>query len=282
MSGMGCDREQGAMSSGWVPDGVDVTVPSVARMYDYLLGGCHNFSVDREYAERAERIFPGTRQAVYAHRAFLGRVVRWLVGAGIRQFLDVGSGIPTFGNVHEIAQSVAPEARVMYVDIDPVAVAHARVLLAENPRVGALQADLRRPMDIVDHPDVTALLDFSQPVAVLLLAVLHFIPDADDPFAIVARLRDSIITGSYIALSHTTRVPERNEALVKALESARQLSEETSTPTYYRTGEQVARLMAGLELVEPGVVTIDNWHPDPSEGFHEPWPGLLAAVGRKP
>jgi SAM-dependent methyltransferase len=196
--------------------------------------------------------------------------------------LDIGSGIPTYGNVHEIAQDLAPEARVMYVDIDPVAVAHARALLAGKPGVGALEADLRRPIDIVDHPDVTDLLDFSQPVAVVLFAVLHFIPEADDPFAIVAQLRDAIVADSYIAVSHVTRTPEQAEALARALEAARQLGQQTSTPVHYRTREQVARLMTGLELVEPGIVTIDNWHPDPSEGFYEPWPGLLAAVGRKP
>jgi len=276
------DRERGVALPEWVPEGIDVTVPSVARMYDYMLGGCHNFEVDREYAEQAERVFPGTRQSVYAHRAFLGRVVRWLIGAGVRQFLDIGSGIPTIGNVHEIAQKAAPEARVMYVDIDPVAVAHARAILAENPLAGAVQGDLRRPMDIVGHPEVTDLLDFSQPVAVVLSAVLHFISDADDPFAVVAQLQDAVVSGSYIALSHVTWVPGQAEELAQALASIRELVKRSPTPAYIRTQEQVARLMAGLELVEPGIVTIDNWHPDPTEEFHEPWPGLLAAVGRKP
>lgn len=265
----------------WMPEGIDVTVPSVARMYDYMLGGHHNFQVDRTYAEQVEQVFPGTRQAVYAHRAFLGRVVRWLIGAGIRQFLDIGSGIPTIGNVHEIAQKAAPGARVMYVDIDPVAAAHARVMLAENPQAGALEADLRRPMDIVNHPEVTDLLDFSRPVAVLLLAVMHFIPDVDDPLSVIAQLRDSLVAGSYIAMSHVTMTADQTEALAKGLEAARQVTQRTSTPIYYRTHEQVARMLAGLELVEPGIVTIDNWHPDPAEGPLKPWPGLLAAVGRK-
>jgi SAM-dependent methyltransferase len=264
----------------WAPEGIDITVPSVARAYDYLLGGCHNFAVDRDYVEQLERIFPGTRPAGYAHRAFLGRVVRWLVDAGIRQFLDIGSGIPTIGNVHEIAQNAAPESRVVYVDIDPVAVAHARALLAENPRACALQGDLRRPMDIVDHPEVTGLLDFSRPIAVLLMAVVHFVSDADDPFTIISQLRDAAVPGSYIALSHISSMPQPDEEFSGALEVVRQLGQQTSTPGYYRTHEQVAHLLSGLELVEPGIVTIDNWHPDPSEGFHKPWPGLLAAVGR--
>jgi S-adenosyl methyltransferase len=280
MADLAGDREHGVMPE-WVPEGIDVTVPSIARMYDYMLGGHHNFEVDRKYAEQAERVFPGSRQAVYAHRAFLGRVVRWLIGAGIRQFLDIGSGIPTIGNVHEIVQKAAPRARVMYVDIDPVAVAHTRTMLAENPLVRVLEADLRRPVDIVDHPEVTDLLDFSQPVAVLLLAVVHFIPDADDPISVVTQIRDVLAAGSYLAISHVTRTPDQTETVAKGLEATRQLAQQTSTPIHYRTREQVARMMAGLELVEPGIVTIDNWHPDPTEGSHKPWPGLLAAVGRK-
>lgn len=146
--------ERGVESPSRVSDGVDVTVPNAARIWDYLLGGFYNFAVDREHAERMEQVHPGAKQGVFACRAFLGRVVRWLADAGIRQFLDIGSGLPTVGNVHEVAEQVAPEARVMYVDIDPVAVGHTHAILAGNPRVGVLQADLRRPVDIVKHPDV--------------------------------------------------------------------------------------------------------------------------------
>jgi S-adenosyl methyltransferase len=264
---------------GWIPEGVDVTVPNVARIYDYLLGGYHNFAIDREYAERTEQIFPGARQATYANRAFLGRVVRWLVDAGIQQFLDIGSGIPTLGNVHEIAEQMVPgRARVMYVDIDPVAVAHTRAILAGNRRVRVLQADLRRPIDIVEHPEVTDLLNFSEPVAVVLSAVLNYNPDTDDPFAIVAQLRDAIVAGSYIALSHVTPVAERADAF----EAAKQATRPTPTPIHYRTREQVARFFTGLDLVEPGIVAIDKWHPDQNDVIHEPWPGNVAAVGRKP
>jgi SAM-dependent methyltransferase len=219
------------------------------------------------------------RQVVYANRAFLGRVVRWLVGAEIRQFLDIGSGIPTVGNVHEIAEKAASGVRVMYVDIDPVVVAHTRAILAGHPRVGVLQADLRRPADIVNHPDVTGLLDFSSPVAVVLSGVLHFIPDADDPYAIVAQLRDSIAAGSYIALSNWTKVAEHAETQ----EALRRVSERTPTPVTLRSREQVARLLAGLEIVEPGIVPVADWHPDPGESTGEFSQGLLlAAVGRKP
>src|SRR5215475_7154195 len=192
----------------WVSDDIDLTVPNAARMYDYALGGFHNFAVDREFVKRAEAALPGFRVNAQINRAFVGRVVRWLAGAGIRQFLDIGSGIPTLGNVHEIAEQAAPHVRVMYVDIDPIAVAHTRAILAGHPRVGVLQADLRRPIDILDHPDVTGLLDFSEPVAVLLTTVLYYISDDDDPLGIVSQIRDAVVSGSYIALTHAIHMAE--------------------------------------------------------------------------
>jgi S-adenosyl methyltransferase len=272
------DWERDVELPDWVPEGIDVTVPNAARMYDYALGGYHNFAVDREFVKRAEEVLPGASLAAHANRAFLGRVVRWLVSAGITQFLDIGSGIPTLGNVHEIAERAAPEARVMYVDIDPVAVAHSRAMLAGNPRVGVLEADLRRPADIVNHPHVTQLLDFSEPVAVLLVAVLHFVPDTDDPPTILAQLQDAVVRGSYIALSHGTPVPE----LEGEVDAIRQLYQRTPTPFHLRTHEQIARLLTDLDLVEPGIVPITDWHPDPRESDIKPQPGVLAAVGRKP
>ena len=262
----------------WVPDGIDVTVPNAARMYDYALGGYHNFAIDREYVERAEQVIPGASLLAHANRAFLGRAVRWLVDQGITQFLDIGSGIPTLGNVHEIALRAAPMARVMYVDLDPVAVAHSRAILAGHPRVGVLQADVRYPEDIVNHPDVTELLDFSEPVAILLLAVLHFVSDADDPASIVARLLDATVRGSHIVLSHGSPVPELHDEL----DDLRQLYRRTPTPLHLRTPEQIECLLKGLDLVEPGIVPITDWHPDPDEDDLEPQPGLLAAVGRMP
>jgi hypothetical protein len=200
-----------------------------------------------------------------------------LVDTGIRQFLDIGSGIPTLGNVHEIAQQAAPQARVMYVDIDPAAVAHTRAVLASNPRAGVLQADLRSPVTIVDHPDVTNLLDFSEPVAVTMVAALPFIPDTDDPYAIVGQLRDTIVAGSYIALTHTTQVTE----LATAQEAVQQLLKRTPTPLYFRTQEQIARLLTGLDIVEPGIVPANNWHPHQKESASDPSTTILAAVGHK-
>jgi S-adenosyl methyltransferase len=280
MSGTDGGQGRNAELPEWVPESIDVTVPNVARAYDYVLGGYHNFAADRELAELGEERFPGMRQVIYANRAFLDRAVRWLVGAGIRQFLDIGSGIPTLGNVHEIAETAAPGVRVMYVDIDPVAVAHTQAILAGHPRVGVLQADLRHPIEIVDHPDVTELLDFSIPVAIVLSGVLHFISDADDPFAILAQLRDAIVADSYIALTNWTQVAEYAETQ----EALRQMSKQTPTPVTLRSREQVARLLTGLEIVEPGIVPAVDWHPNPDgEDTREFAPGvLLAAVGRKP
>jgi S-adenosyl methyltransferase len=278
MLGASSGEERDVELPDWVPEGVDPTVPNAARMYDYMLGGRHNLAVDRESVNQIEQVFPKARQGAYANRAFLGRVVEWLAGAGIGQFLDIGSGIPTAGNVHEIAERAAPGVRVMYVDIDPVAVAHTRAILSGHPRFGVVRADLHRPADIIDHPDVRGLLDFTEPVAVMLVTVLHFISDADDPYGIVAQLRDAVVAGSYIALSHGTKVAELSEAL----EAGKRIYQRTSTPTYPRSREEVARLLNGLEIVEPGIVPVTDWHPDPSGGASEPWPSVLAAVGRKP
>jgi S-adenosyl methyltransferase len=272
-------QEHAAELPDWVPEGIDITVQNPARMYDYMLGGCHNFAVDREYADKAEQILPGRWQVAYANRAFLGRAVRWLASMGIRQFLDIGSGIPTVGNVHEIAEQAADDVRVMYVDIDPVAVAHTRAILAGHPRVRVLQADLHRPLDIVRHPDVTDLLDFSKPIAVVLAAVLHFISEADDPYAIVGQLRDSVVSGSYIALSHATQPAEQAEEL----ETIRQTFQRSPVSLHYRSLEQVARLLTGMDIVEPGIVPTADWHPADDESASGSWSVLLAAaVARKP
>jgi hypothetical protein len=262
----------------WVPDGVEVTVPNAARMYDYALGGYHNFGVDREFVDRAEKSMPGAIAVAHANRAFVGRSIRWLVAAGIRQFLDIGSGIPTLGNVHEVAQLAAPESRVMYVDIDPVAVAHSQVILAGNPQAEVIQADLRRPAEILYHPDVLGLLDFSQPVAVLLHAVLHFVPDVDDPPGILAQIREAIVAGSYVTMTHGTDQIERSDEL----EELRQLYQKTPTSVHFRNRAQVRDLYKGMELVEPGIVTVTEWHPDPEERDDPLVPGVLAVIGRKP
>jgi S-adenosyl methyltransferase len=263
----------------WVPQGVDVTTPNAARVYDFALGGYHNFAVDREFFRQAEAALPEARQIAHANRAFLGRVVQWLVRAGVRQFLDIGSGIPTLGNVHEVAQEAAPDARVMYVDIDPVAVEQSRALLADNPRAGVIEADLRQPDRILYHPEVLELVDFSEPVAVLLIAVLHFISDADDPAGIIARLHGALVSGSYVGLSHGA--PEPSPQRRAAQETARKLYERTPTPVRLRDADQVRELLSGLDIVDPGVVPVTAWHPDPEDGDVKEQPVALGAVARK-
>jgi hypothetical protein len=259
----------------WAPEGLDVNVPNAARMYDYALGGCHNFAVDREFADHAEAVMPGAKLVAHANRAYLGRAVQWLAGAGVRQFLDIGSGIPTLGNVHEVAQDAVPASRVVYVDIDPVAVEQSRSILAGNPRATAIEGDLRRPDEILRHPEVRSVLDFTEPVAVLMSAVLHFVPDEDDPAGIIARLRDALVPDSYLALSHATPVGED-------LQTIRQMYQRTTTPLHMRTAEQIAALLTGLRIVEPGIVTVTEWRPDPGEASAPIRGGVLAAVAVKP
>jgi S-adenosyl methyltransferase len=262
---------------GWVPEGVDVTVPNAARVYDYALGGSHNFKVDRDFKDKAEQLMPGLGLMAYANRAYLGRAVRWLVEAGIRQFLDIGSGIPTLGNVHEAAQRATADARVMYVDIDPVAVAHSQELLAGNPRADAVQGDLRRPGEILSHPRVTELLDFSEPVAVLLIAVLHFVSDDDGPATIVGRIADALVPGSHLAMSHATFTENQRQRQ----EDVRKLYDRTPTSVYLRTADEMRQLLDGWQIVTPGIVPITDWHPDPEEDREPRQSAVLAAVASK-
>src|SRR5579862_4072447 len=186
----------------WVPPGVDTQRANVARVYDYWLGGSHNFLADQDVARAIAAVEPNVRMFAQANRAFLGRAVRYVAAAGIRQFLDIGSGIPTAGNVHEVAQRAAPDSRVVYVDIDPVAIAHSKAILAGHPSATIVDADLREPEKILAHEDVRRLIDFGQPAALLLMVVLHFLTDAEDPRRIVATLRDALAPGSYLVLGH--------------------------------------------------------------------------------
>lgn len=263
----------------WVPDGVDVTVPNAARMYDYALGGHHNFAIDREFFQQAVAAMPNAAQVAHSNRAFLGRVVRWLVDAGIRQFLDVGSGIPTLGNVHEVAQESNPDCRVMYVDIDPVAVQQSRAMLAGNPKADVIQADVQRPEEILSDPAVLELLDFSEPIAVLLISVLPFVPDSADPAGIIKRFGDALVSGSYLAVSHVGPDPDPDRR--RAQENARKLYERTPTPVTVRTADEIRQLLTGWKLTEPGVVVADEWHPDP-EADGPLQPVALAVLAQRP
>jgi S-adenosyl methyltransferase len=240
----------------WVPPAIDVDRPSSARVYDYYLGGAYNFGVDRRVAEQAIVVYHEAPLIAQANRAFLRRAVRFLVDVGVRQFLDIGSGIPTMGHVHEIAQRAAPESRVVYVDIDPVAVAHSRDVLAGNDRAAVVQEDIRRPQAILDAPEVRRLLDLGQPVGVLAVAVLHHIADAEDPVDLVARLTEPLASGSYLVISHVTE--DGAPAVSQVVEVYRRAGIEL-TP---RSRSQVAALFCQFELVDPGIVWVSQWRPD--------------------
>ena len=249
---------------GTVPD---LEVPNLARMYDYYLGGSHNFAVDRAAADRALEAAPHARTFALANRAFLSRVVRRLVADGIDQFLDLGSGVPTVGNVHEIAQAVDPRVRVAYVDIEPVAVMVATDLLADNPDATVTHADIRDPRTVLAAPGVAGLLDFDKPVAVLAIALLHALSDADDPAGVLAAYRDACCPGSYLAVSHlaaTSFSPDEQDVVREVLDT-------TPTPVTMRTREQLADMLTGYTILEPGVVLLPDWRPDD--------PGGSAATG---
>jgi hypothetical protein len=230
-------------------------------MYDYYIGGKNHFAADREAADRVIAAWPSTRIALRENRKFLGRVVRYLAEeAGIRQFLDIGTGLPTTNNVHEIAQAVAPSSRVVYVDNDPLVLAHARALLASSPegRTAYVQADLRDPAEILSSPVVRDVLDFSQPIALVLVAVLHFIPDEDKPGDIVATLLDALPPGSYLLTSHSTGEHDRAGGA-----SAMRAYRERGITFQLRDSDEFARLaFAGLDLIPPGVVSVSEWRPD--------------------
>jgi len=237
---------------------------TAARMYDYYLGGIHNFPADQEAARRVIAQFPLMPVVARANRAFLRRAVRNLVGAGIRQFLDIGSGIPTAGNVHEVAQAVAPDAHVVYVDIDPVAVAESLEILDGNDLATAIRMDLRNPRGILDHPATRRLLDFSQPVGLLLAAVLHFVPEDAQAYGVVAQLVAAAPPGSYLAVSHVAAesfVPGNDKTRAAVDVYQRQ----TTTSVRPRDRSEIERFFGGLDLLEPGLVWVHEWRPDPAD-----------------
>lgn len=262
----------------WAPEDVDPDRPSGARVYDYFLGGAHNFAVDRELADAMAAMTPNIGDTMRANRAFLRRVVRFLLGEGIPQFLDLGSGIPTVGNVHEVARQADPAARVVYVDADPVAVSHSRAILGEDPTTGILQADARDVAAILADPLTRRLLDLERPIGVLILGVLHFIPDQAEAVDIVARLTEVIAPGSYVALVNVTHEGQPPEVL-----EAQKMSARTSTEIVLRSRDELAAQFGGLTLVEPGLVHIPLWRPDSPLDVddHPERFGALAGVGRK-
>jgi S-adenosyl methyltransferase len=261
---------------GWVPPGTDTTKANVARVYDYWLGGNHNFQADRDLARTIIALDPNIRTTMRANRAFLGRVVRFLAGqAGIRQFLDIGSGIPTQNNVHQVAHRTAPGSRVVYVDNDDVAVAHSRLLLGDNPDTAVIQADLREPAEILADPETALLLDFTKPVAVFLVAVLHFIPDNGQAERIVATLRDALAPGSYLVICHACR--DEQPKLANSFETV--YNSRVAGQLVMRTRDEISRLCDGFTLLEPGLVWIPQWRPDSTGDIPEDPSKYWALVG---
>ena len=264
----------------WVPPGVDTQRANVARVYDYWLGGSHNFLADQDAARATAAVQPSVRVNARANRAFLGRAVRFLAANGIRQFLDIGSGIPIEDNVHEIAQRTDPAARVVYADVDPVAVADSRAILAGSPNAAVIEADLREPWQILRNRTVRDAIDFARPAGLLLVAVLHFLADAEEPWQIVATLRDALAPGSYLALCHGT-----SEGTPMALRAAEKVyNRSVAKSVHVRSRADILRFFDGFDLVDPGLVYIPEWRPDSPEGLPED-PSMfwgLVGVGRKP
>ena len=268
-----------AGESDWVPPGVDTKRANTARVYDYWLGGTHNFLADQDVGRAIAAIEPNMRAEVRANRAFLGRAVRFMAAAGIRQYLDIGSGIPTEGNVHEIAQQAAPGSRVVYVDIDPVAVAHSRAILAGTENATIIQADLREPESVLAHDGTRSLIDLSQPVALLVSAVLHFIPDEDDPWPIMATLRNALAPGSYLLVCHVT--DESNAAVAQA--ATKVYNRSVPSGIHFRSRAEIGRFFGDFDLVEPGLVYMPQWRPDSPADVPEDLSSFwgLVGVGRK-
>ncbi|MER6830151.1 SAM-dependent methyltransferase [Streptosporangium sp. NPDC000563] len=250
---------------------IDPTIPHPARIYDYLLGGKDHFAADREVGEQLVKLSPGTREGVRAHRAFLGRGVRHLAAdAKITQFLDIGTGIPTQGNTHEIAQQVNPAARVAYVDNDPIVLVHGRALLAssEEGMTTVIEADLRDPDRILSHPEITEVIDFTRPVALILAGVLHFITEEERPHELVERYKAAVPSGSQLLLSHVTldfapKGPE--EQFTKPFDKG-------AAPMVPRSHAQVTEFFQGWTMAAPGLVEVVTWRPDEDE-YQEPIPG---------
>ncbi len=260
------------------PSDLHPEIPHPARIYNYFLGGKDHFPADREAAEKVLAFAPATPSAARANRAFLQRAVRYVAGEGITQFLDIGTGIPTAGNTHEVAQQVDPAVKVVYIDNDPIVLAHARALMA-GPGHGAttvLQADLRDPAAILADPRVREAIDFGQPVALMLVAVLHFVDDEQDPYGLVRTLIDALAPGSYLILSHATGdfdPPEHSAAGKAAYQKA-------AAQVSPRSHPEVLRFFEGLDLLEPGVVAVPKWRPEDPEAA-EAWAPGYGAVARK-
>jgi trans-aconitate methyltransferase len=256
------------------PPGLDPAVPSAARIYDYLLGGTENYEVDRAAAEQVLAVAPDQRRLARANRAFAMRAVAAVAGAGVRQFIDLGTGIPTSPSVHEVAKRADPSASVVYVDHDPVVRAHNAALLGGDPQTATVQADIRQPDAILGHPDLLRLIDFAEPVGVLCVAVLHLIGDEDDPARILARFLDRMAPGSYLVVSQFAA-----ESDPAGMARLRAVADGTPVQTYFRSAGQIRAFFGGLELLGPGLVSVDEWRPE--EPAAPTRLKIVGGVGRK-
>lgn len=267
------------MEPGFAPAQIDTGRPHPARMYDYFLGGKDNYTVDRQAAEAVLHVVPEVRDMARQNRAFLQRVVRYLVGeAGIRQIIDIGTGIPAAGNVHQVAQQVSLGVRVAYVDNDPIVHVHASALLTGEGNTSIVLADLRDPAGILAHPKLRELIDFSEPIALLLVAIVHFLPDEPQPGHIIATLRNALPPGSYLALSHGT-ADFHDNALVSQAEA---IYDGATAPLVLRSHARISGFFDGFDLIEPGLVQVPLWRPDgkPLRARELAKIGIYGGVGR--
>jgi hypothetical protein len=263
---------------------IDITKPNIARVYDYFVGGKDNFTADREFAHRAMEMAPKAPLSAQGNRAFLRRVVQYLVGeAGIKQLIDIGSGLPTAGNVSEIAHAINPEVHVVYIDNDPVVYTHSKALLSDPVNADIINADIRDPVDLLTDPTVLRLIDFDRPVGLLLLAVLHHVEDDEDPDWIAARLRDAMPSGSYLAVS-SLRLPglDLPELRAMTIEAEKLLADGLGSGRW-REDEQILSWFGDWELVPPGLVSLQEWRPETQEKIErdEVYHSFFGGVARK-
>lgn len=263
----------------WSSAEVDISKPNVARIYDYLLGGYHNFDADRQLAEQMMKVFPDAKVNSFINRAFLHRAVRFMAEQGIRQFLDIGAGIPTMENTHEVAAKIIPDVRVVYTDIDSIAIAHSKTILHDNPNVGAFWADAADIEVILEHPITKRLIDFSQPVGILLISVVHYITDDEKATRMIDKLKAVMASGSCMAITHSTLEGYQTEST----EEADRLLK-LAASTRHRTRVEIKQFFEGLEIVSPGVVFSQLWRLDTDEipFENQPWRAIgYSGIGRK-
>ena len=261
----------------WAHTYIDLDTPNAARIYDYLLGGATNSAADRELAREVVKAMPEVEYLARANRAFLRRAVRHLVDLGVHQFIDIGSGIPTAGNVHEVAHGRDPRCRVVYVDREPTAVFHGELLLQDNEFAAVVHEDFRRPGAVLASPEVQHLIDFDRPVGLLLFALLHHVPDEDDPAELMSVYREALPDGSYVALSHST-----HEAVSDHILTVYDLYAANRTPITLRGEADIARLIDGFDPLEPGIVHVPRWRPEsPEDADHPEEAAIYGVVARK-